>query len=81
MCESLLKRGFFDDCSDLVFFVVFQNHELRDVASQISCCAGAFAAETIQHSSESHHSAKLPIGFKMCESFELVIEQLKYPRQ
>ena len=63
VCESLLKRGFFDDCSDLVS-LWFSNHELRDVASQISCCAGAFAAETIQHSSESHHSAKLPIGFK-----------------
>ena len=63
VCESLLKRGFFDECSDLVS-LWFSNHELRDVASEISCCAGAFAAETIRHSSESHHSSKLPIGFQ-----------------
>ena len=63
VCESLLKRGFFDDCSDLVS-LWFSNHELRDVASQMSCFAGAFAAQTICHSCESRHSTKLQIGFQ-----------------
>ena len=79
VCESLLKRGFFDDCSDLVS-LWFSNHELRDVASQMSCCAGAFRGTNDMSFVRSRHSTKLQIGFQCRESFELVIEQFEYAR-